>query len=88
MPSTSARLDPIPRTTGEPTTENAVNDVYSKPSDIDPKLPSCVREPRRPAPISHIATPPTVTSERALGNSWDGRMRTVLTVLWRFWAAL
>ena len=42
MPSTSARLDPIRRTTGEPTTENAVNDVYSSPSDIDPRLPSCV----------------------------------------------
>uniref|UniRef100_A0A0E0JBB7 Uncharacterized protein n=1 Tax=Oryza nivara TaxID=4536 RepID=A0A0E0JBB7_ORYNI len=35
--STSARLDPIRRTTGEPTTENAVNDVYRSPSDTDPR---------------------------------------------------
>lgn len=41
MPTTSARLDPIHRTTAEPTAENAVKDVYSTPSEIDPRFSSC-----------------------------------------------
>ena len=46
MPTTRASLDPIHRTTAEPTAENAVKDVYSTPSEIDPRFTSCERERR------------------------------------------
>jgi hypothetical protein len=47
-----------------------VNDVYSNPSDIDPRLPSCVRG--RQQPVNQFAAPWGACHVRALGIPGDG----------------